>query len=132
MFKNIMNVGTIGLLLTILLSGCATKQITKSEIKRSQFHLPSRYESQVSRQVIKSLIASQSKRNGLGITYSNPIVDYPHQECSRSLFSSKVTCAYYGQASIVYDIPHLRKYGQKPIQKTYDYKIKKNGYVSIY
>lgn len=131
MFKKIIKGSAVGLLLAVVFNGCASKQITKEELTKSHFSLPNGYRAKISQKVVQKLISKKGK-TGLRMTYSNPSIYSPEEECKRGLFSDDVTCLYSGQASIVYDVPYLRKYGQRPTRETYTYRITEDGYISVY
>lgn len=112
------------------MSGCASKELTPEEMKDGHFTLPSSYTETVSKEVIASL---QSKSNGKGFNYiyEKPIVNHPDEECFRSWFTDGVNCIYSGEASILYDVPALRKYGQIPSRLFYKYTVHKSGTISV-
>ena len=130
MFNKFYMLGMISLLVSIFFSGCASKEITPGERSSSSFSLPYGYEDEVSKQVVKKFIKQKSK--GLRLQFSNPNVGYPKEECSRNIFSDDITCSYHGEAYLVYDVPYLKKYGQKRQQVIYSYEISKSGNVYVY
>ena len=122
------------LLLTsmILFSACATKEITKDDILISHFALSPSYQQDVIDKMVNNLRYDLGKRLGqVEITYNYPVVGTPQEKCSRDLFQDTVTCIYTGNASISYDVPSLRRWGQKSKQKSYDYIIEKRN-ISVY
>lgn len=99
-------------LTSLLVSGCSHKEVTPEEISKNRFALDKAYRAKVSNKVVQKLIASKSKV-GYRVMYSSPYVSSPSIKCNRDLFSDGITCRYHGKASINYDVPALRRYGQR-------------------
>ena len=118
-------------LISLLVSGCSGKKVTPDEMTQNRFTIDKSYITKVSDRVVQNLISSKSKV-GYRITYSPPYVSSPSIKCSRDLFSDGITCKYHGKASITYDVPALRRYGQRAVTLKYKYTVSKNGSVSVY
>ncbi len=118
-------------LISLLVSGCSHKEVTPEEITKNRFTIDKSYRAKVSDRVVQKLISSKSKV-GYRVTYSSPYVSSPSIKCSRNLFSDGITCKYHGKASITYDVPALRRYGQKAVTLKHEYTVSKNGSVSVY
>ncbi len=118
-------------LISLLVSGCSHKEVTPEEITKNRFTIDKSYRAKVSDRVVQKLISSKSKV-GYRVTYSSPYVSSPSIKCSRDLLSDNVTCKYHGKASITYDVPALRRYGQRAVTLKYEYTVSKDGSVSVY
>ena len=118
-------------LVSLLLNGCSGKKVTPEEITQNRFKLNESYRAKVSSQVVQRLISSKSKV-GYRVTYRSPNISSPSIKCSRDLFSDGISCKYHGKASITYDVPALKRYGQRAATLKYKYTVSKNGSVSVY
>jgi len=118
-------------LISLLVSGCSHKEVTPEEMTKNRFTIDKSYRAKVLDRVIQKLISSKSKV-GYRVTYSSPYISSPSIKCSRDLFSDGISCKYYGNASITYDVPALRRYGQRAVTLKYEYTVSENGSVSVY